>query len=197
MSSSWNSPALIGQYGRVGNRSDAIILPPSQWGEVKFVRPNSCPGNCNGDDSSNTRYLSPDMEYKKGFLVKSTNPATYSLNFPTTGADKLYFDLYIEGIGVDELIWEPVSHEGITASMELIKRGDFRRWVYHWSEREILDNNDVTLIRVTLTGPDGFSQRHNPYPSRITVPRLPQTFELVGKDSYGNAIIKYGFVLQK
>ncbi|OCG11003.1 hypothetical protein A9G24_10055 [Gilliamella sp. App6-5] len=85
MSSSWNSPALIGQNGRVGNRSDAIILPPSQWGEVKFVRPNPCPGNCNGND--NGAFLGSDFVFLKGFLVKSTNPTTYSLNFPTTGAD--------------------------------------------------------------------------------------------------------------
>jgi hypothetical protein len=52
-------------------------------------------------------------------------------------------------------------------------------------------------MRVTLTGSEAFSQRHNSYPSRITVPRLPQIFELVGRNRHGEEVIKYGFVLQK
>jgi len=34
-------------------------------------------------------------------------------------------------------------------------------------------------------------------PSRIARISLPQTFELVGRDSSGNAVVKYGFVLKQ
>ncbi|OTQ68107.1 hypothetical protein B6D17_11150, partial [Gilliamella apis] len=67
----------------------------------------------------------------KGFLPQSVTPSSYGLNFPTTGANGLYFDLLIDGTN-QALSWAPVSHGGITATI-----------TYSTSDR----------VRVTLTGP--------------------------------------------
>ncbi|PXZ06182.1 hypothetical protein [Gilliamella apicola] len=116
----------------------------------------------------------------KGFLPQSVTPSSYGLNFPTTGAHNLYFDLDIGGNNQD-LYWEPVSHGGITATMT---------------------SPTQTSVRVTLTGPavTDDSQRNSDNPTRIDRLSLPQVFELVGRDSpggRGNVIVKYGFVLKQ
>ena len=116
----------------------------------------------------------------KGFLTQSVTPSSYGLNFPTTGANKLYFYLDIGGIN-QVLYWETVSHGGITATMTSLTK---------------------TSVRVTLTGPavGSLSQQNTNNPDRIDKISLPQVFELVGRDSSGgrgNVIVKYGFVLQK
>ncbi|MCX8675967.1 hypothetical protein J3U16_11775 [Gilliamella sp. B3023] len=111
-----------------------------------------------------------------GFLVQSTEPSRYSSNFPTTGANNLYFDLVIEGSN-QELYWAPVTRGGITATMT---------------------NSTSTSVHITLTGPIATqSQRNTNNPGRVTIPTLPQTFELVGRDRRGNPIVKYGFVLKQ
>lgn len=112
----------------------------------------------------------------KGFIVQSMNPSSYGLNFPTTGANNLYFDLDIGGVG--PLRWDPVTHDGITATMT--------------------PNSSGTTVRVILTGPvANEAQWQSDSPGIIYRPSLPQTFELVGRDSLDNAIIKYGFQLKK
>ncbi|OCF95214.1 hypothetical protein [Gilliamella apicola] len=113
---------------------------------------------------------------KKGFLTQSVTPSSYGLNFPTTGANNLYFDLDIVGNN-QALSWAPVSHGGIKATMT---------------------NSTSTSVRVTLTGPVATpSQWSSDNPGRINRISLPQTFELVGRDSSGNAVVKYGFVLKQ
>ncbi|OTQ34291.1 hypothetical protein [Gilliamella apis] len=114
-----------------------------------------------------------------GFLPQSFTPSSYGLNFPTTGANNLYFDLLIAGTN-QALSWAPVSHGGITATMT--DSPDYWGWV-----------------RVTLTGPavTDPNQWQSENPGRIARPSLPQTFELVGRDSRGNAVVKYGFVLKQ
>ena len=102
----------------------------------------------------------------KGFLTQSTNPSSYGLNFPTTGANNLYFDLDIAGSN-EALSWTPVTYTGITATMT---------------------NSSRTGVRVTLT-------RYGL--NSLLRPSLPQTFELVGRDSRGNEVVKYGFVLKQ
>jgi hypothetical protein len=174
LSFSWNSLALTGKRGRAVNRSDAIILP-SSLGILKSVRPNL--------DFGELHFAGPadiwNSDY--GFLVQSKDPALYALNFPTTGADGLYFDLIIMG-EASELTWEPVKHEGITATVT----------------RKTECNNECDVeFRVTLTGPEARTQWGNPYPNQITAPKLPQAFELVGRDREGKEIVRYGFVLQK
>ncbi|MWP61354.1 hypothetical protein [Gilliamella sp. Pas-s25] len=55
--------------------------------------------------------------------------------------------------------------------------------------------NPEVVTRVTLTGPR--ADKNNDNPSQFAKLNLPQTFELVGRDSVGNEVVKYGFVLQK
>ncbi|PXY93250.1 hypothetical protein DKK77_07075 [Gilliamella apis] len=110
---------------------------------------------------------------KNGFLTQSVTPSSYGSNFPTTGANNLYFDLDIVGNN-QALSWAPVSHGGITATMT---------------------NSTSTSVRVTLTGP--FTTSYSNTPGQIARPSLPQTFELVGRDSSGNAVVKYGFKLKQ
>ncbi|OTQ50244.1 hypothetical protein B6C96_09185 [Gilliamella apis] len=113
---------------------------------------------------------------EKGFLTQSVTPSSYGLNFPTTGANKLWFDLNISGIN-QALSWAPVSHGGITATMT---------------------DSTSTSVRVTLTGPVAtYSQWWADNPGEIARPSLPQVFELVGRDSSGNAVVKYGFELKQ
>ncbi|OCG18531.1 hypothetical protein A9G22_04375 [Gilliamella sp. App2-1] len=114
-------------------------------------------------------------EPRKGFVPQSTTSASYIRNFPTTGADGLYF--YLDIVGSGPLIWPPVTQGGITASMIPNKRG--------------------TRVRVTLTGPEARDQWNDDKPHQIPQPTLPLTFELEGKDSNGQTVLKYGFVLQK
>ncbi|NUF50547.1 hypothetical protein [Gilliamella sp. ESL0250] len=58
-------------------------------------------------------------------------------------------------------------------------------------------NNGMVFLKITLKGPEANFQWRNPYPRRIAVPRLPQTFEIIGIDSEGNEVIKYWLVPQK
>ncbi|OCG03818.1 hypothetical protein A9G19_05375 [Gilliamella apis] len=110
-----------------------------------------------------------------GFLPQSVTPSSYGLNFPTTGANNLVFDLAIGGVS-QALSWARVSQGGITATMtdSPYYRGG---------------------VRVTLTGPIARNSLTNP--GRVRIPSLPQSFELVGRDSSGNAVVKYGFVLKQ
>ncbi len=179
LSSLWNVQAN-GKKVRTGNRSDAIMLQLSQP-VINYVRPNLILGK--------DKYagLADIWNPKKGFLVQSINPESYNLNFPTTGAHNLYFDLLITGIDVRDLTWEPVTHEGITATVtndvvcdSWIPYEDCKEWV----------------ARVKLTGPVARYRWDNPKPS-VVKPRLPQTFELVGRDIYGVEVVKYGFVLKQ
>ncbi|NUF49808.1 hypothetical protein [Gilliamella sp. ESL0250] len=164
--------ALTSKNVRVVNRSDAIILPPSPI--IKFVRPNLNYGK-------NTQVGPADIWHpNKGFFTQSVNPESYALNFPTTGANGLYFDLDIEGIDPIELTWELVTHEGITAT---VTRKTTSSYWDSW-----LDGSE-DVARVTLTGPkpndDDYDVRHShhlTYSDLIYKPNLPQTFELVGRD---------------
>ncbi|OCG42645.1 hypothetical protein A9G25_01190 [Gilliamella sp. Bif1-4] len=126
---------------------------------------------------------------KKGFFVQSTNPSFYGLNFPTTGGNGLYFDLLITGIDVRDLTWEPVTHEGITATVTNVVAND------HSIPSE--DRGKV-VARVTLIGPYA-GRRHSFWKiDKIPKPRLPQTFELVGRHiGTGDEVVKYGFVLKQ
>ncbi|MBI0061774.1 hypothetical protein H3T83_11280, partial [Gilliamella sp. M0320] len=110
---------------------------------------------------------------KDSFLPQSVTPSSYGLNFPTTGAHNLSFDLWFGGVS-QALSWAPVSHGGITATMT---------------------DSTSTGVRVTLRGP--FARNSVTNPGRVNRPSLPQSFELVGRDSSGNAVVKYGFVLKQ
>jgi hypothetical protein len=147
-------------------------VPPT----VCFAKPNLAPGRTSDDASFHgpSNIWNPD----KGFLIQSTESSGYHRNFPTTGAHNLYFDLDIGGVDATSLTWSPVTVSGITASMT--------------------PNSSGTSVRVTLTGPHATSsQISSSSPGNIPRPPLPATFELVGRDSRGNAVIKYGFELKQ
>ncbi|NUF48337.1 hypothetical protein [Gilliamella sp. ESL0250] len=193
MSSLWHSQALASKNGRVvNNRSDAIVLSPSPF--INFARPNLVYGT--RENAGPAGIWHP----KKGFFTQSINPSSYALNFPTTGANGLYFDLDIEGVDASELTWEPVTHEGITATVT-------QKATSHYEDDWLDGPEDVT--RVILTGPrvndDDVDEngnyleisQHPTYLGLVGKPNLPQTFELVGKDKEGNVVVTYGFVLQK
>ncbi|OTQ34300.1 hypothetical protein B6C96_11320 [Gilliamella apis] len=146
-----------------------------------YINPNiSSPAICYARPNleGGGRISAAVWEYGKGFLTQSFTPSSYGLNFPTTGANGLYFDLDIGGVS-QALSWAPVSHGGITATMTDTSyyRG---------------------MVRVTLTGPVATpSQWSSDNPGQIDRPSLPQVFELVGRDSSGNAVVKYGFELKQ
>ncbi|OTQ72666.1 hypothetical protein [Gilliamella apis] len=148
-----------------------------------YINPKASPVICYA--RPNTTYFTREgisaavWEHWVGFLVQSVTPSSYGLNFPTTGAHNLYFDLDIGGINAQALSWAPVSHGGITATMTELP---------YYRER----------IRVTLTGPVATeSQWSSENPGEIARLSLPQVFELVGRDSSGNAVVKYGFELKQ
>ncbi|MWP48928.1 MULTISPECIES: hypothetical protein [unclassified Gilliamella] len=140
----------------------------------------------------------PNIWHKdRGFLLQSTDPASYHLNFPTTGANNLFFDLVIEGDATD-LIWTPVTHAGITATVTPLTGCDYNQGQYDTSRNRYYNHEGCFVVyRVKLTGPSAIAQGNNDIPAPIAKPNLPQTFELVGKDSGGNEIIKYGFQLRQ
>ena len=146
-----------------------------------YVKPKAAPVVCFAKPilhKGSGRYAGPFSMWDpaKGFLTQSTAPSHYGSNFPTTGANGLYFDLDIGGRS-QPLSWSPVSHGGITATMS---------------------NSTATSVRVTLTGPYATESQHNSdNPGRISTPSLPQTFELVGRDNNGNPVVTYGFTLKQ
>ncbi|WP_176713248.1 hypothetical protein [Gilliamella sp. Imp1-1] len=184
LSFSSNLQALNGKIARADNRSDAIMLQPSPV--INYVRPNLFWGDWDSGDFAGPADI---WNPYKGFLVQSINPESYNLNFPTTGAHNLYFDLLISGVDINELTWEPVTLGGITATVTNVVAKD--RWIPYADRGQV-------VARVKLTGPEARNQWDNPNPSPIAKPRLPQTFELVGRDiSTGDEVVKYGFVLKQ
>jgi len=147
-----------------------------------YINPKAAPVICFARPRSSTygeEGLSADVWVRsRGFLPQSVTPSSYGLNFPTTGANNLHFDLDIGGVS-QALSWATVSHGGITATVT---------YPYGMSRE----------ARVTLTGPVATeSQWQSENPGRIYSLSLPQRFELVGRDSSGNAVVKYGFVLKQ
>ena len=162
---------LSTRYG-VPNRSDF-----SASSVTYYINPNVTPMVCFARPNSGG-YAGPALIWDptKGFLTQSNEPSSYGQNFPTTGANGLYFDLLISGSS-QALSWPPISQGGITVKMT---------------------NSTATSVRVTLTGPSATRfQINSDNPSRISKPSLPQTFELVGRDGQGNPVVKYGFTLKQ
>ncbi|NUF27568.1 hypothetical protein [Gilliamella sp. ESL0254] len=175
-----------------GQRVTYYISPYNNVG-VCFVRPSLYYGGTGDLVSVASRdephFAGPASVWnpKKGFLVQSTNPLSYGRNFPTTGADGLYFDLLLGGIEARQVTWSSVSHGGITA--RAYPANPQNNWIH---ER-------TSVTRIELHGPHaGVSLRESSNPSPLTpLPSLPQTFELEGRDSSGRVVVKYGFVLKQ
>ena len=172
---------LSTQYG-VPNSSDfsggsaTYYINPKDRPKICFAKPTLRYGSDTEISGIDFRGPASMWDPNKGFIVQSRDPSSYGLNFPTTGANNLYFDLDIGGVG--PLRWDPVTHDGITATMT--------------------SNSSGTTVRVTLTGPfANEAQWQSDSPGIIYRPSLPQTFELVGRDSLDNEILKYGFQLKQ
>ncbi|WP_143422008.1 hypothetical protein [Gilliamella bombi] len=136
----------------------------------------------------------------KGFLVQSTSSSSYDRNFPTTGADGLYFDLLIDGVDASQLSWSVITSGDITATVSWTRprSGTFTspRGKTIQADEWIIDKSSY-VTRITLRGPSADSaQMQSADPSPLIKPSLPQTFELVGRDSRGNKV-SYGFVLRQ
>ncbi|NUF27286.1 hypothetical protein [Gilliamella sp. ESL0254] len=193
MTLSVTNGSLKTRYG-LPNRSDfpsgTATYYISSGAEICSVMPNlfyGGTGRIMGDSPQDTGHIGPAWDPKKGFKDRpSTNPTLYSQNFPTTGADRLYFDLDIGGMDGSQLTWSPVSHDGITATVT------WGRYSDNW----LINSQPVT--RVMLNGPKAStSQINTTSPSSLNAPSLPHTFELEGRDRSGNVMIKYGFVLKQ
>ncbi|OCG08931.1 hypothetical protein A9G13_02400 [Gilliamella sp. wkB178] len=173
--------SLTTQYGLPNSSSFSggtatYYISPKAVPTICYARPNLQFGSV----VSGRNYAGPANIWSptKGFLVQSTESSGYSRNFPTTGANNLYFDLDIGGVNGSALTWPTVSQGGITATMTP-------------------SPDNANNIRVTLTGPVATaSQQQSATPGSIATPTLPQTFVLVGKDSSNNEVLKYGFKLQ-
>ena len=178
---------LSTQYGvpRSSSFSGATVdyyINPNDDIRICSVRPNLNHGS--GVYAGSSYLWGP----REGFLHPTSNPSYYYENFPTTGADGLYFDLDVGGLDVAQLTWSPVTHGGITATVTSVTPSD--SWIFA-SER-------TKVARVKLSGPRASSsQIQSANPSLLTSPPLPQTFELVGRGSSGNLVIKYGFMLKQ
>ena len=153
-------------------------INPKAGPSICFIRPSIWYGK--NDYAGPASIWAPD----KGFLPQSFVPSKYGQNFPTTGADGLYFDLVIGGSN-QALHWAPVSsHDGrITAIMTPDASG--------------------SIVRVLLRGPAASSLQIKSLDESGDIEKLtplPQVFELVGKgkDSDNNDIVvKYGFELKQ
>ena len=166
--------SLTTQYGLPdsstfsGGTAEYYITPPSQP-VICAVMPNLNFGT--------GRYAGPSNIWNrvKGFLTQSTSPSSYDRNFPTTGSDGLYFDLDIAGLDASQLSWTVNTRGSLRATVSRVGSN----------------------TRVTLNGPRASSsQISSSNPGQITVPSLPQTFELVGRDSNSNEV-RYGFKLRQ
>jgi len=179
------SGTLSTSYG-VPNSSDFIgnsatyYINPKVIPKVCFAKPNM--------DRSKNEFAGPDSMWdpEKGFLVQSTTPSSYDKNFPTTGANGLYFDLIISG-SHEPLSWSAVPNDG---------KGGITIDVGYDPKKP-----DTSVVRVKIKGYIADNrQRKSDSPSHVKKPTLPQTFELIGKgkDIHNNdVVVKYGFQLQK
>ncbi|MCX8709476.1 hypothetical protein, partial [Gilliamella sp. B3780] len=110
---------------------------------------------------------------------QAAEPSQYKLNFPTTGANNLYFDLDIENIDSSTLTWPTVTQGGITATMTP-------------------SPTNPNFIRVTLTGPAATKAlQDSALPGSVAPASLPQTFVIEGKDSRNKTVLSYGFELKQ
>jgi hypothetical protein len=153
---------------------------------IYYIKPKTLPTVCSARPDiyyGSSDYAGPSYIWhpSSGFLTQSTTPSHYDLNFPTTGADKLYFYLEVVGVDPSSLSWPSVTRGGITASMEIVQP----------NPSAIQTFDQPGGLRVTLTGPALNDAGSRPLPS------LPATFELVGLNRHGRRVVTYGFVLKQ
>ena len=198
---------LATQYGEPrsstfsGGTAEYYITLPSPP-VICAVRPNLLLGGTTGLGWDDQIYAGPAniWDPAKGFLVQSTSPSSYGLNFPTTGSDGLYFDLLIAGVDASQLSWTVTTRGDITATVSWVRphTGTFTDPQGSTIPADIwIRDKSKNVTRVTLHGPKADSaQISSSLPSSLARPSFPQTFELVGRDRSGNEV-KYGFVLKQ
>ena len=171
---------LSTQYGVPNNNNFnasnvTYYINPKIIPEVCFVVPSlENSGIVEGINFSGPANIWKD---RKGFIPQSNDPSSYHLNFPTTGADKLEFDLEI--VNGQILRWTPINKSNIIATVSF-------------------NNATGSSIKVTLSGPSAdLTQWDLDSPAPIFKPDLPQVFELLGRDYQNNIVVKYGFVLKQ
>ena len=160
-------------------------ISPKAMPKICFAKPNLTYGKDSENDDSHFEGPALIWKRRKGFLPQSTNASSYHLNFPTTGANGLYFDLDVRASKsflslLSSLSWDPVVSPN--GDIKAITKPD----------------SSGTSVRVLLEGPAAKeSQMIVLEPDNIHRPSLPQVFEFVGRDSSGKAIAKYGFELKQ
>lgn len=122
----------------------------------------------------------------KGFITQSTNPASYSNNFPTTGANGLYFELNVQG-NTTELTW---TTETVGTGAAAIT-----------ATPSACATPSIHCVKYKLTGPAATAtQIASASPSALALPAItasvPAKFVLKGSDSTG-VVARYGFNLQR
>ncbi|MWN31155.1 MULTISPECIES: hypothetical protein [unclassified Gilliamella] len=211
-----NAPYKVTLTSTAGNLTTQYGVPNiTSFGSQTvdyYIKPNTSPVICSSrpnlrhgsryDNSWGIDFAGPSniWDSAKGFLTQSTSSSSYGNNFPTTGSDGLYFDLDISGVDASQLIWSPVSHNGITATVSWTRprSGTFREPSGRTVQADSwISDKSKYVTRITLKGPEARNQINNDNPNLITVPTLPQEFELEGHDSQGNVVVKYGFVLRQ
>jgi hypothetical protein len=189
---SCNAPYELRLRSTAGRLSTRFGVPRSSTFNgstaTYYLKPKPSPTVCFAKPElqyglDNIKYHGPSKiwNYKEGFLVQSTVASDYHKNFPTTGANNLYFDLSIIGVNAQSLSWSDVIHpSGITVK---------------------LNATSPTTVRATLVGPHADSTQINArYPTPVAVPNLSSSvppFKIVGKDSSGREVITYGFRLKQ
>ena len=147
-----------------------------------ITRPKSAPKICYAwPGRGGPVYSKPSdiWNRQRGFVKQAAEPSQYKLNFPTTGANNLYFDLDIENIDSSTLTWPTVTQGGITATMTP-------------------SPTNPNFIRVTLTGPAATKAlQDSALPGSVAPASLPQTFVIEGKDSRNKTVLSYGFELKQ
>lgn len=167
-------PSISTQYGHpnttiYGNSRAKYLIDVVAEPTINFATPNM--------NYARDHYAGDITEWDidKGFIPQSFTPESYDKNFPTTGANNLYFKLDISGMSTS-LEWPDVTVGGITATMS---------------------EATPTSVTVTLTGPSPtFEQTGYDDPGKLTTPMLPAKFEIQGK-SNGVVVVKYGFELKQ
>ena len=168
-------PPALGMY----------YISPKAMPKVCFAKPNLKHGS--NHEYKGYYFAGPTSIWDtyRGFIPQSANASSYHLNFPTTGANGLYFDLNIRASKsflslLSSLSWDPVVSPN--GDIKAITKPD----------------SSGTSVRILLEGPAAKeSQMSVLEPGNIHRPSLPQVFEFVGRDSSGKAITKYGFELKQ
>lgn len=98
--------------------------------------------------SPNLQYGTAQNDPNNGIWNSAYGYANQSVsanNFPTTGANQLYFYLIINGLNANDLNWQVTSNGNVSATIDHSKASDVYGFVNFYNS---------SMVRVTLNGPD-------------------------------------------